>query len=156
VSPGTGWFAVKGQLQGLTRLVIDFGLRDAISNFNIVAPHAVNGDVACDFINRRERCPRPLAQHESSAVFTEHRFDLLVSCEFVCIGFLDAFVNVTNLPGFILHTVGCLPFPEIKALRRKLFTRQYHGKLHQVRRLQMSEVLKRRMRCAGGVLPVWE
>ena len=45
-------------------------------------------------------------QTVSNAVFREHRFDLLVACEFACIGFLDAFVDVANLLGFILHIVG--------------------------------------------------
>lgn len=70
------------------------------------AGRVVFGDEASDFINRRERCPGPLDHHESSTVFGEHRFDLLVACEFACSGLLDAFVNVTNLPGFTLHIVG--------------------------------------------------
>ena len=69
------------------------------------AGRVVFGDEASDFINRPERCLGPLDQHESSAVFGEHHFDLLVGCEFACIGFLDAFVNVMNLPGFTLHIV---------------------------------------------------
>ncbi len=63
-------------------------------------------DVTYDFINRPERRLGPFDQDGSSAVFSEHRFDLLVGCEFAGIGFLNAFVNVTNLPGFTLHIVG--------------------------------------------------
>jgi len=70
------------------------------------AGRVVFGDESSDFIHRRERRPSPLDQHESSAVFGKYRFDLLVGCEFACIGLLDAFVNVTNLPGFTLHIVG--------------------------------------------------
>ena len=66
----------------------------------------VFGDAAGDFIYRRERCFGPLDQHESIAVFGEYRFNLFLGCEFTCISFLDAFVNVTNLPGFILHILG--------------------------------------------------
>ena len=72
-------------------------------NLNNIATHAVNGDETSDSIYRRKRCFGPLAQHESSAVFGEYRFNLLIACEFICISFLDAFVNVTDLPGFILH-----------------------------------------------------
>ena len=70
------------------------------------AGRVVFGDQDSDFINRSERCLGPLDQHESSAVFGKYRFDLLVGCEFACIGLLDAFVNVTNLPRFTLHIVG--------------------------------------------------
>jgi hypothetical protein len=64
------------------------------------------GDEASDFIYRCERCLALLDQHESSAVFGENGFDLFLGCEFACISLLDAFVNVTNLPGFALYTLG--------------------------------------------------
>jgi hypothetical protein len=66
----------------------------------------VFGDETSNVIYRRERCFGPLDQHESSAVFGEYRFNLLIACEFTCISFLEAFVNVTNLPGFTLHILG--------------------------------------------------
>jgi hypothetical protein len=47
-----------------------------------------------------------LINMNQSAVLGKHRFDLLIGCKFACIGLLDAFVNVTNLPGFTLQIVG--------------------------------------------------
>ena len=75
-------------------------------DFDIIATRAVDGDEAGDFINGAKRRLGPLDGHGSSAVFGEHRFDLAVSGEFTCVGFLYAFVNVTNLPGFTLDVVG--------------------------------------------------
>ena len=42
----------------------------------------VFGDEASDVIYIRELCLGPLDQHESSAVFGEYRFNLLIACEF--------------------------------------------------------------------------
>ena len=66
----------------------------------------VCGDVACDLINTPKCSLGPLGQHRSSAVSGENRFDLLIGGQFASIGFLDALMNVTNLPGLTLNIVG--------------------------------------------------
>jgi hypothetical protein len=70
------------------------------------AGRIVFGDESGDFIDGSKRRLGPLDGRGSSAVFGEHRFDLPVGGEFTCVGFLDAFVNVKNLPGFTWHIVG--------------------------------------------------
>jgi len=66
------------------------------------------GGLLCDAPNPRDAKLGldPLDQHRSSAVSGENRFDLLIGDQFASIGFLDALMNVTNLPGLTLNIVG--------------------------------------------------
>ena len=59
-----------------------------------------------------------ISSTDGSAVFGKYRYDLLVGCELACIGLLDALVNVTNLPGFTLHTGGLFDGLTIEEMRR--------------------------------------
>ena len=66
----------------------------------------VLGNEASNFIDAAQRRLRPLQRRRSGAVFGEHSLDLIVGGEFAGIGFLDALVDVTDLPGLALHIVG--------------------------------------------------
>ena len=75
-------------------------------DLNLIATHAVDGDEISDLINAAKRRPGPLHGHGSGAVLGKHAFDLLVGSELAGVGFLHAFVDVTNLPGLPLHVAG--------------------------------------------------
>ena len=70
------------------------------------AARVVFGNEGGDLVDSAKRRFGPFQRHRSGAVFGEDGLDLIVGREFASIGFLDAVMNITDLPGLSLHVAG--------------------------------------------------